>query len=285
MTPWLEIVMPVRNPGDKLRETTASLLAQSQRSFSVLLSDNFSTQGLDELDLAQHSLEAGGVPVRRVKPPFELGRVQHWNWAHAQGTSNWLKPLFVGDLLLPRYVERLGERVRQRPECALVRCEFEQRVGGEVASVTRAPFAPDSLSPQEFLDWFPDQGNWIGGPVNVAYRRSTFQAMGGYAVHIPACSDLHLNVMLALHHGLENIPEPLAAFQLHEQRFSHGIGQRRVNGCFELWLILRQASNYCQAAGLKWPRLGVLRGVTQQLRVDYWYPSRRRFKTMLLGKS
>lgn len=285
MTPWLEIVMPVRNPGDKLRETTASLLAQTERGFGVVISDNFSTKGVEELDTAQRALEAGGVPVRRVKPPFELGRVQHWNWAHAQARADWLKPLFVGDLLRPQYVARVGERVRRRPECAIVRCEFEQRVNGAVTMVTGTPFAAESLTPVEFLDWFPAHGNWIGGPVNVAHRRSAFQAAGGYAVQLPVCADYHLNVMLALHHGIESISETLATFQLHEQRFSHGIVRRRVNGCFEIWLILRQARNYCESAGLPWPRLGVARGMARQVKVNYWYPGRKRVKRLLLGRT
>lgn len=277
MTEWLDIIIPVRNPGSKLSETTDSLLAQTERRFGVVLSDNFSSKGLDHLGEAEKRLRAGGIPVRRVKPVFELGRVQHWNWAHAQSSAEWLKPLFVGDLLFPQYVGRLRERVEARPASALVRCESELRApegtwSGEV------PFEERSLTPQQFLAWYPVFGNWIGGPFSIAYRRFAWQAAGGYAVQLPACADLNLYVTLALHHGLETIPERLAAFQLHEQRFSYGIKRRRINVCFETWLILRQARNYCHTAGLIWPERGVARGVIKQIKVEYWYPFKERLR-------
>jgi hypothetical protein len=282
MRPWLEIVVPVRNPGAPLRDTVTSLLEQTERGFAVVLSDNWSTIGLQNLDAAQDELEAGDVPVRRVRPTFELGRVQHWNWAHAAARAGWIKPLFVGDTLLPRYVERLRSRIEKTPTAAFVRCEFETRVAGNILDTTRAPFAAQSLTPTEFLNWFPSHGNWLGGPLNTAFLREAFLAAGGYAVQLPACADLNLAVTLSLHHGLETIPEALAAFQFHEQRFSHGIGKRRVNGAFELWLILRMARNYCRTVGLPWPENGVAVGVLHQLKIDYWYPGTKRLKTFLL---
>src|SRR6185437_4561326 len=130
MTPWLEIILPARNPGNKLDETVASLCEQTKKNFGVVLSDNFSTSGIEQLAAAQRKLEAAGIPVHRVRPPFELGRVQHWNWAHAQAKAEWLKPLFVGDLLKPLYVQRLRERVEKKPEAQIVRCEFETHSPG-----------------------------------------------------------------------------------------------------------------------------------------------------------
>ncbi len=282
MQPWLDIIIPVRNPGTKLMETIDSLRSQTERNFRVVLSDNHSSSGLDFLAEAEKRLQQYGIPVHRVKPCQELGRVQHWNWAHAQAQAAWLKPLFVGDLLLPSYIERIRERAVTQPTCSLIRCEYETQFGdgGRVATV--APFKEISLTPQQFLYWFPSHGNWIGAPLNVTYRRAAWCALGGYSVQLPACADLNLNVMLSLHHGIEIIPEVLAIFQLHNQRFSHSIVRRRVIGSFELWLILRQAQNYCWNAHLRWPASGVARGVARQLKIDYWQPAKQSLKRILL---
>lgn len=280
MSSWLEIIIPVRNPGSKLLETGASLVAQTDRGFGVVISDNFSTAGQDILLKFFGEMECAGIPVRQVKPSFEMGRVPHWNWAHGEGKAEWLKPLFVGDLLKPAYVQRLRERIETRPDAQIVRCEFEFR-GANQIQVTSAPFAQERLAPAEFLTHYPARGNWIGGPINVAYRRDAWQSVGGYPPQLPACADLKLNAMLALRHGLEVIHENLATFQLHEQRFSHGITRRRVNGCFEVWLILRQMRNYCLAANLPWPKHGVRHGVTQQLQVNCWRPFKQRIKKWL----
>ena len=276
--------MPVRNPGAKLLETGASLAAQTARGFGVVLSDNFSTSGQEILAQFEAEMAAAGIPVRRVRPPYELGRVQHWNWAHAQGTADWLKPLFVGDLLQPDYVLRHRQRVEARPSAQIIRCEFEVLVAGISQPAARAPFALEHLTPENFLNYFPLLGNWIGGPINIAYRRTAWQAAGGYAPQLPACADLKLNAQLAARYGLEVIHETLAVFQLHDQRFSHGIRHRRVNGHLELWLILRQLRNYCLSVNLPWPAQGVARGVAWQLRVDYWQPFKNYVKHRL-GKS
>jgi hypothetical protein len=284
MSPWLEIIIPVRNAGSKLLETAESLVSQTERGFGVLLSDNFSSKDMEILKTFSQRMNSSNIPVRRVSPAYELGRVQHWNWAHGQGMAEWLKPLFVGDMLNPTYVARLRDRIQSKPKAQFVRCEFDTHAGGKV-SFTSVPFPQDSLTPEEFLRYFPTFGNWIGGPINVAYSRVAWQSSGGYPVHLAACADLKLNATLALRHGMEIIHERLAVFQLHEQRFSHGIRGRRVNGCFELFLILLQMKNYCGTAKLSWPKHGVLKGVSRQMRGDYWAPFKQRMKKILGYKS
>jgi len=273
----LEIIIPVRNPGSKLLETGASLAAQTDRHFSILLSDNHSATGQDIMEQFRREMSLAGLPIRVVKPPYELGRVQHWNWAHAESNADWLKPLFVGDLLLPDYVTHLRERVQNRPEAQVVRCEFKVHEFEKIR-VTSAPFQKESLSPAEFLSYYPSLGNWIGGPINMVYRRAAWQMAGGYSTQLPACADLRLNAALALRHGLEIIYKPLAVFQLHPQRFSHGIAKRRVNGCFELWLILRELRVYCLKANLPWPSHGIWQGLSKQLKIDYGFPFRQKVK-------
>jgi len=279
-SPWLEIVLPVRDPGSKLLETGASLAAQTERGFCVVLSDNHSSKGQEVVAQFLREMAAASIPVRSVKPPYALGRVQHWNWAHAEGHAEWLKPLFVGDLLLPSYVERLRQRTEARPQAQVVRCLFQTRRPDGV-TVSFTPFTETSLTPSEFLQYYPVGGNWLGGPINFAYRRAAWQAVGGYSPQLPACADLRLNALLSLRHGLEVVHEELAVFQLHDQRFSHAITRRRVNGCFELWLILRQLRNYATTAKLPWPKNGIFRSLFKQLKIDYWHPFKKKIKTIL----
>jgi hypothetical protein len=53
-----EIILPLRNPTAVLEQTTASVVAQTDRNFSVLLSDNHSTKGVEFIDAAVRQLEA-----------------------------------------------------------------------------------------------------------------------------------------------------------------------------------------------------------------------------------
>jgi hypothetical protein len=278
---FLDIVIPIRNPSAPLDQTIDSLVSQTDRGFAVLLSDNYSTSGSERIEAARRRMEESGIETRLVRPPFELSRVEHWNWAHYSAEASWLKPLFVGDTLAPTFVERLRERVISSPAARLIRCGFEMITPDGTQPSVDPPIDGPRLSPEEFLSHYPAKGNWLGGPINVAYERIAFRSIGGYPTQLPGAADLHLLVTLALRSGIELLPERLAAFHLHDQRFSHGIRGRRVIGSLELWIILMQALNDSRQRGLPWPHAGVRLGTWNQLLVDYWHPLAWRLKSWL----
>ena len=257
MSAALEIIIPVRNPGPELEQTVASLASQTDRDFSVLLSDNSSTTGLEHLKAALEKLSATSIPAKSLKPPFELRRIEHWNWAHAQSQAEWLKPLPPGGRLKPEYVSRLKQQMDRQPKAHLVRCELETEPADlQSQADSRSPFQQASLTAAEFLDYFPAKMSWIASPLNMAYRRAAWLAAGGFSPQLPACAGLNLNVTLALHYGLENLPEPLVAWTAAP--VLNADDAERVNFPLELWLILRQARNYCVAAKLPWTRKRLL---------------------------
>jgi hypothetical protein len=255
MNSWLEIIVPVGKPDEGLAQTVASLTSQTDRSFGVLLNGNADHAVCSGVDEAGAQLTQAGIAVRRVNPPFEMGRIEGWNWAHAQAQAEWLKLLLPGERLKTEYVERLKRRIAERPNAAVIRCDAAvETEWGEV--ILKAPFAGDAISATGFLDHFPKQVDWIARSVNLAYRRAAWRASGGYAVHLPQNSALNLNVILALHHGLENIGEPLAGFDMPKP--GQGVKTNRVSSFAELWLILRQTQNYCLATKLPWTKRGVI---------------------------
>ena len=154
MSAPLEIIIPVRDGNHALLRTTASLAQQTDRRFAVLLSDDYSTAGVAQIEEAQSDLSAAGIAVRRLRPPRGLKRLEHWNWAHAQSRAGWLKLLLPGERLKPAYVERLGRCLRERPHTRFIRCNVElQTEWGPVAE--RAPFPHVSIGAAEVMDYFP----------------------------------------------------------------------------------------------------------------------------------
>jgi len=251
MNSGLEIIIATRNSVRELAQTAASLAAQTDREFGVLISDNFSTNGVSHLDAARRQLVAAGIAVRRVKAPFELQRVEHWNWAHAQSQAAWLKPLHPGEQLKPGYVARLKERIAARPGAQIIRCDLEERAewGPETQA---APFAPSSITPTEFTTFFPAHMDWLSHSINFAFGRTAWLATGGYSPQLPGCAALNLHVILALHYGLENISEVLATVEVSEASGPHRNGGEQINRSMEKWMILRQAENYCRSVKLPW---------------------------------
>src|SRR5258708_16062324 len=111
MSPALEIIIPLRNPGAELVPTVASLVSQTDRDFSVLLCDDLSTKGLDHLAEAQKQLTAAGIAVRCIKPPFELWRIEHWNWSHSESPPECFKPLPPPPPFNPPYIHHLNHPI------------------------------------------------------------------------------------------------------------------------------------------------------------------------------
>jgi hypothetical protein len=257
MSAGLEIIIPVRDGSHRLLPTAASLAAQTDRRFAVLLSDDFSATGPHQIDEAQNQLAVAGIQVRRLRPPRGLKRLEHWNWAHAQSRGGWVKLLLPGEELRPAYVERLGRCVAERPHARFIRCDVELRTEwGPV--ISRAPFAGNGVDPAEFVRYFPRQRKWIARSINVACDRTTWLSAGGYATQFPVRAALNFNVIQALHHGVENVPEPLVAVEAPERPDLSGNGGGRASAAIELWLILRQARNYCAATKLPWPKKHLL---------------------------
>ncbi len=110
--------------------------------------------------------------------------------------------------------------------------------------------------------------------MTLAYRGTAWLAAGGYCPQLPGCAGLNLNVTLALHHGLENLPEPLAAPAADQPARLNVGDSARVNLPLELWLVLRQARNYCLAAKLPWTKkwllpAGIIAGTGRRRRRIY----------------
>lgn len=271
--------VPVRNPGEKLLETVGSLARQTMRDFEVILSDNHSTRGLEWLEEAQKVLAGAGVQCRLVKPGRELGRVEHWNYPLSLGRGAWLKPLFVGDTLKPEFMARLRE-AEVGSGAWLARCDFELVQGGKVIPATRAPCQKSVLDPVDFLRWFPEYGNWLGGPINNAYAAEAWRAVGGFKPLYPSAADYHLAVSLAIRGPTLNMNETLATFHLHAERFSHGIRGRRVNGWFEVWQILGEVQTATKTLGLDFPARKLWAGVWQQGLINYYWPVRHALARM-----
>lgn len=223
----IEIILPLRNPTEVIGQTVQSLVAQTDRGFSLLISDNHSTQGEGLIAAAADQLENAGIAVRRMRPPVELGRVEHWNWAHHQATAGWLKPVFAGDWLEPDYVARLRAAMERNPVCRYIFAGYVlHRLNApptKVISAWAGRFLPASEMEQVVLRY----GMQFGPPSAAAYERAAFISVGGFPTPLPICSDSLLFCALASRFGVLGLADPLCHFNIHGARFSTSLPQKR----------------------------------------------------------
>jgi hypothetical protein len=238
----LEIILPLRNPTAVIEATVKSLVAQTDRRFSILLSDNFSTSGGELLADAATTFEAAGIAVRRVRPPFELGRVEHWNWAHFESHAEWLKPVFAGDWLEVDYTAKLRAASLANPGCRYIYAAYVlHRV--EMAPLTvSSPWAGGFRTATEMEKVVLRYGMQFGPPSTAAYEKTALLAVGGYATPLPICADSLLFCALASRFGALGLAEPLCNFNIHGARFSTGLGEKQRDA-------FREAFTYCLMLG------------------------------------
>lgn len=251
----IEIVIPARNPGDEFTRTIDSLLDQTDRRLSVLISDNYSSVGRDRIERARERLKAAGLSVRVVKPPRELGRVQHWNWAHHQSHADWLKPLFVGDWLEPHCLSVCYKTMAAQREIAFFFFYFRYHSGDRVADADCLGLSGRVSAATAVHEAVFDR-NFVGGPINVLYRRDAFELVGGHYTNLPLTADFDLYTRLATEVPTWVIPEYLGHFMLHADRFANRrSGKNREAMTYELLLDALHAAYGRAALGEPLPQL------------------------------
>lgn len=239
----LEVLIPIRNPAEVFERTIDSLLAQTHREFSVLLSDNYSTSGTERITQAATRLAAGGIATRTIRPPWELGRVQHWNWLHHQSAAEWLKPLFVGDWLEPDCLAVCRETMAEDP-AALFLFFYFRRHSGTADELCDCAGLQGRLEPARAAELAILDSNFVGGPINVLYRRAAFEAAGGHTTALALLADFDLYARLSFQVPTRAIPRVLGHFLLHEHRFAkRGSGTQRESMNAEL-LVLTASLRY-----------------------------------------
>jgi hypothetical protein len=243
-----EIVIPLRNPTEVLLKTAHSLVAQTERCFSVLLSDNGSGAESAVVTETMRLLREANIPARLIRPPEELGRVEHWNWSHRQAAADWIKPLFVGDWLEPGYAATTRAAIEARAGAEIINCSFRRRLTG--GGIDDAIFAGGYHSPAAVMEEVCRVGNHFGGPINICFRKLAFELVGGYPPALPVAADFWLIVMLALRGGLYTCPEVLANFNYHPHRFTTNFPTKRIHGDREQLIILLAATSQAKFNGI-----------------------------------
>jgi hypothetical protein len=266
----LEIILPLRNPTAVLEQTAKSLATQTDRNFTVLLSDNHSTQGAEFMDAAVHTLEASGIAVRRVRPPTELGRVEHWNWTHYESQGEWLKPLFAGDWLEPDYVAELRAAVAANPQCRYVFVPYVLHLAGHAPQSVISPWAGRFRPAKEMADVVLRCGMQFGPPSAAAFERTMFFGTGGYPTTLPISADSLLFCTMAMRHGALGLSRPLCHFNIHGARFSTTLPQKRRATLREAFTYYYMLAYHAWSENVMFSKIAFARMVLREARA-YWF--------------
>ena len=115
-TPRVFIGLPVYNGARFLTAALDSLLAQSYRDFTLLISDNAST---DETPQICAEFVARDPRVRYVRQPTNIGAPRNWNFVAEEATGEYFKWATGNDLCAPDMLARCVAALDADPTAAL----------------------------------------------------------------------------------------------------------------------------------------------------------------------
>ena len=204
--PALTVIIPVLNGMPYLRESLASLDAQTFRAFEVILWDNGSTDGT--VDEAKRWIP-GRLPGRVVSDqplPLHLCLAQMVE----EATTDCIARMDADDICLPERFSLQLQALQSDQELAVVGSRYREIDSSGAFLPDPAPFpAPYSALLGAFLTC-----NALLHP-SVMFRRDAVLAAGNYSSCPPPCEDYDLWMRVAKTHALANLPQVLLHYRVH----------------------------------------------------------------------
>lgn len=227
-TPTVSLAIPVYAPQARHLECLlASIRAQTHPVVEVVITDDGGFDGLDELVAA-----AGLAMVTVEQNPQRLGMIANWNHAASRATGELMMVLGQDDELGEDLVARYVREFESDP--SVVACssgEIWIDDEGHEIDVPRRPNRRERifvsqrrylLDQAELLRLCLRNGQVYGEPSAVMFRRSAFEAIGGYRSEMGHVADLDLDLRLAGEGPVVYLTDPLVRRRLHRHMATVG---------------------------------------------------------------
>ena len=213
--PLVTIAIPTRDRVAYLEQTLRSALAQDHAALEVIVGDNASTDGTQDL-LA--GLDDERLVVLRHEE--NLGMAGNWNACLAAARGDWFLLLSDDDLIDPDFLSYCLSAVGEGPPPGVVRTAT--RVideHGELLGL--APNVGGELDEADYyLAWFADRtGHFL---CSTLHRTEALRGAGGFASPRNLMLDVRMGFLLGHRHGRVDLPADKAAYRKHESSVSAG---------------------------------------------------------------
>jgi glycosyltransferase involved in cell wall biosynthesis len=218
--PRVSVGLPVYNGARYLAQTVESILAQTFGDFELLISDNASTDGTEEI-CRRHA--ARDPRIRYLRNAANLGAARNYNRVFELSQGEYFKWNGHDDPLAPQFLERCVEVLDRDPGVVLCfarnRAIDEHGAERDVGALTARTFAPKPqlASPHAHIRFYHAVvADHPQGAVFGLIRRAVLAEtplIGGYR-----SSDLPLLGELALRGRFHQIAEALQDRRYHAQQ-------------------------------------------------------------------
>jgi glycosyltransferase involved in cell wall biosynthesis len=209
--PLVSIIIPMYNQRPEfLRECLQSVIRQTYTNLEVIVSDNHSA-----CDAVQVLEEFSKDGIKIIKPLQHLDIIDHFNFAAAAATGEYISFLSSDDLLYPDCIARVVQPLIENTDLSFSYCENAIiDKSGKRRSLIRKGRMASGMYPKKEIAYrmynYPEY--WIiGGVMKLEYFRKT-----GFAKEIRA-GDWILGFQLLKYGDVGYCNEVLSAIRFHER--------------------------------------------------------------------
>jgi glycosyltransferase involved in cell wall biosynthesis len=217
----LSIGLPVYNGERYLMQSLDSLLSQTFADFELVVSDNASTDGTQEICREYASRDPR---IRYYRSPVNVGAPQNYRCAFERSSGRYFKWHTSDDLVDPQFVERCMDAITSNPGVVLAytKSQLVDEAGTYLADVAQDVALDSSCPSARFRQVHGNLGfcNVIYGVV----RREVLERTSGLGAFID--SDRVLIAELALHGRFYEVPEVLFSRRMHSGAYSSQQGDQ-----------------------------------------------------------
>ncbi|MFO0918465.1 MAG: glycosyltransferase family 2 protein [Planctomycetaceae bacterium] len=183
-TPRITIGMPVYNAGEVLRQTLDCLLAQSERNFELIISDNASTDGVTQAIAEEYARR--DPRIRLTRQAVNLGATGNFLWVAEQARGDYFLWAAHDDFWSNNYLEVLSRRLDDDPTAVLATplTEITKTKATGDTKVSLVPIAPNADC-WATLEVFSQRMAcvWIYGMYRTAWLKRKSPELKNYPTH------------------------------------------------------------------------------------------------------
>ncbi|MBA5639016.1 glycosyltransferase [Duganella sp. LX20W] len=224
--PTVSVCIPTYRGAALLGQAIDSVLAQHYTDFELLIIDNHSGDGTDQL-VASYT----DPRIRYLCNARNLGAEANWNRCLDEARGRYIKLLPHDDLIAPDCLARQVEVLErdQAQAIALVYCARTVIDAGGRAVMVRGGARRGGVvaGPALVRRCLRRGTNLIGEPGAVLFRRQLARTVGPFDASLPYVVDLDYWCRLLRHGDACHLPQPLASFRLSRAAWSVALERRQ----------------------------------------------------------